>query len=72
VQALFNRGKGVRTTPPSTRLERTHHERAFLLSCVGEPLKHNVRLSVGLARMEKVYPFRRLPNDILDLFGNLA
>jgi len=39
---------------------------------VGEPLKHNVRLSVGLARMEKVYPFRRLPNDILDLFGNLA
>ena len=25
------------------RLERTRHERASLLSCVGEPLKRNVR-----------------------------
>jgi len=29
--------------PPNKRLERTRHERAFLLSCVGEPLKRSVR-----------------------------
>ena len=30
--------------PHNTRLERTRHARASLLSCVGEPLKRNVRL----------------------------
>src|SRR5258705_2862650 len=30
------------------RLERTRHERAALLSCVGEPLKRNVRCSLDL------------------------
>jgi len=29
-------------TAPNKRLERTRHERASLLSCVGEPLKRNV------------------------------
>jgi hypothetical protein len=30
--------------PSNTRLERTRHERACLLGCVGEPLKRNVGL----------------------------
>ena len=30
------------TAPPNRRLERTRHERASLLSCVGEPLKRSV------------------------------
>lgn len=29
--------------PSNTRLERTRHERAPLLSCVGEPIKRSVR-----------------------------
>src|SRR5262249_16002202 len=29
--------------PPNTRLERTRHKRASLLSRMGEPLKRNVR-----------------------------
>jgi len=27
---------------PNKRLERTRHERASLVNCVGEPLKRNV------------------------------
>src|SRR5260370_31869454 len=30
-------------TKPNNRLERTRHERASLVSCVGEPLKRSVR-----------------------------
>jgi hypothetical protein len=36
-----NRGKGTALT--YKRLERTRHERASLLSCVGEPLRRKVR-----------------------------
>src|SRR6266699_3197270 len=31
------------TAPPNKRVERTRHERASLLGCVGELLKRNVR-----------------------------
>jgi hypothetical protein len=38
-----------RYAPHNMRLERTRHERASLLSCVGEPLKRNVmRLQYSL------------------------
>ncbi len=32
---------------PNKRLERTRHERASWLSCVGEPLKRSVRCFVN-------------------------
>jgi hypothetical protein len=32
----------AQTAPVNKRLQRTRHERASLLSCVGEPLKRNV------------------------------
>ena len=35
--------RGGSPFPPNKRLERTRHERASLLSCVGEPLKRSVR-----------------------------
>jgi hypothetical protein len=33
----------IEAPPPNKRLQRTRHERASLVSCVGEPLKRNVR-----------------------------
>ena len=53
-------------------LERTRRELAYLLSCMDDRLMRSFRLSVGLARVEKVYLFRRLPNDVVDLLGKLA
>jgi hypothetical protein len=43
---LYNLEKQIIPDAANKRLERTRHERASLLSCVGEPLKRSViRLS---------------------------
>jgi len=39
----------MNTAASNKRLERTRHGRASLLSCVGEPLKRNVRRIHGEA-----------------------
>src|SRR5678816_3044600 len=47
---LDQRGNSPLRPPSNKRLERTRHERASLLSCVGEPLKRNVRLLLGMKK----------------------
>ena len=66
--------------PPNTRLERTRHERASLVSCVGEPLKrsvrHTSRLNAGSrTHLEKTHrpAARGVSNHIYDfLFVGLV
>ena len=43
------------TTQPNKRLERTRHERASLLSCVGEPLKRSVMPLLSRTMMKPKY-----------------
>jgi hypothetical protein len=38
----FQKDNALSSPPPNKRLERTRHERASLLGCVGEPLKRSV------------------------------
>jgi len=51
-------------TAANKRLERTRHERASLVSCVGEPLKRSVRF---LILRETKYHLAGLPGPLADL-----
>jgi len=64
---------------PNTRLERTRHERAFITSCVGEPLKRSVillrvhlRMSFTSLEIQLIHKLvgefcqRRSPEDVQD------
>src|SRR5262245_29867408 len=49
----------------NTRLERTRHERASLLSCVGEPLKHDVRCLLEIHEMSEADDTIRSPKGVV-------